>query len=71
MGFKLQSIDVSKEPTGYDSDEYINISTKEIELDILKEYIESDKLVSFVISIESIQLYFFRLYVSSLIYGYG
>lgn len=32
MGFKLQSIDVSKEPTGYDSDEYINISTKEIEL---------------------------------------
>ena len=71
MFFKLQSIDVSKEPTGYDSDEYINISTKEIELDILKEYIESDKLVSFVISIESIQLYFFRLYVSSLIYGYG
>ena len=62
---------MSKEPTGYDSDEYINISTKEIELDILKEYIESDKLVSFVISIESIQLYFFRLYVSSLIYGYG
>ena len=50
---------MSKEPTGYDSDEYINISTKEIELDILKEYIESDKLVSFVISIESIQLYFF------------
>ncbi|HDR8084501.1 TPA: hypothetical protein VCA30_000999 [Bacillus cereus] len=62
--FKLQSIDVSKEPTGYDSDEYINISTKEIELDILKEYIESDKLVSFVISIESIQLYFFLDYMS-------
>ncbi|PRT36263.1 hypothetical protein C6359_03675 [Bacillus wiedmannii] len=61
---ELTSIDMSKKPTGYDSNDYVNFPIKGIEFNVLKEYIESDNLVNFVIYIESIQLYFFIDYMS-------
>lgn len=61
---ELTSIDMSKKPTGYDSNDYVNFSTKGIKFNVLKEYIESDELINFVIYIESIHLYFFIDYMS-------
>ncbi|QWG75811.1 hypothetical protein EXW50_28055 (plasmid) [Bacillus mycoides] len=61
---RLTSIDMSKEPTGYDDDDYVNLPIKGTDLNKLKEYIESENLINFIIYIEDIKLYFFLDYMS-------